>query len=327
MTSAFNEWTEEQVFDIFRQGRMLGENAAGALEQLLLDNPDDSAIRLSLIAYHGTNRGSAHQKFDHVFWFIDRHPNHRAWREILSAGIRQNFPQKLFEQAIERWLCKIKDHPSDSNVIGFAGLFIVERAHELGDELLSNAIELDPCEEFWPWQLAHYRFLYARDALASERTVRAKAALDAGIAFIDTFGCEGGRRLSGLREMGLSLCAKAAYWTDDLAMAKFYATEHLTLMQEWKHVLPKSSRSVLGLIALKEGELDSAREHLLFLKRHSLVDSWDLQLANEFLKLGESKTVLKYLHKCKRFGIWDGVGERLDEWIHAVANGEPTTLG
>jgi hypothetical protein len=82
---------------------------------------------------------------------------------------------------------------------------------------------------------------------------------------------------------------------------------------------------VLGLIALREGDTEQAKQHLLASARTNVsgamrVTGPNLSLASELLKRNERDVVVSYLQECKRFWV---VGRKgLDTWIEKLRNGE-----
>jgi hypothetical protein len=137
-------------------------------------------------------------------------------------------------------------------------------------------------------------------------------------------------RLSGpTRLQFLSRAAKLAFWTGNMDKAKEYATEAARLEPsdgpsnegEGAH----DGNMVLGLIALREGDTEQAKQHLLASARTNVsgamrVTGPNLSLASELLKRNERDVVVSYLQECKRFWV---VGRKgLDTWIEKLRNGE-----
>ena len=82
---------------------------------------------------------------------------------------------------------------------------------------------------------------------------------------------------------------------------------------------------VLGRVALREGDVDQAKYHLLQAGRtpgSPQLDSFgpNMILAKEMLEAGERETVLKYFTLCGKF--WKMNFGKLDEWTQDVQRGE-----
>jgi len=82
---------------------------------------------------------------------------------------------------------------------------------------------------------------------------------------------------------------------------------------------------VLGLVALRHGDKERAKQHLLASVRtegsfEMKMVGPNLSLAHELLKAGERETVLEYLDGCKCF--WRGERGELEHWKARIRNGE-----
>jgi len=87
---------------------------------------------------------------------------------------------------------------------------------------------------------------------------------------------------------------------------------------------------VLGWIALKEGDVDLAKRHLLDAGRtpgSPQLDSFgpNMSLARGLIERGERDAVLAYFKLCRVF--WDGEEERLEAWATEVKAGNMPDFG
>ena len=90
------------------------------------------------------------------------------------------------------------------------------------------------------------------------------------------------------------------------------------------------SNTVLGHIALKNGQLETAKEHLLNagdVTGSSVLNSFGpgMSLAKELLDRGERETVIKYLDQCSKF--WRMDRGSLAKWKTAIENGNTPNFG
>ncbi len=81
---------------------------------------------------------------------------------------------------------------------------------------------------------------------------------------------------------------------------------------------------VLGQVALKEGDLETAKDYLLRGGKTpggGTLDSFgpNMALAKELLNLGERQTVIEYLELCKKF--WTHDANRLEAWTKTIREG------
>lgn len=128
--------------------------------------------------------------------------------------------------------------------------------------------------------------------------------------------------------------ARQAFADGRMELATAYAMEvllHLPMApRNWNTGnLIYDAHSTLGLVALRAGDVASARRHLLAAGRtpdSPQLNSFgpDLELAAELLAAGEREVVLAHLELCKRF--WETAGSNLDEWQREIRDGEASTM-
>jgi hypothetical protein len=293
-------------------GQTLTGEQADQLEELLLSKPLNVRARLNLIGYYRRNRaGNAKARIKHILWMIDNCSQRKVWRERILMRLEKDFDSTLFTTARNHWLQQINQFTGDADVLGNAGLFFIERDFETGKRLLSKAMKLQPHEDCWPGELSQFCFYRAGESDNLRRHF-AKEALKTGERFLKLYGSEGGRGTCAVRAHGLALCARCAFWINDLRKAKRYAMQHVNLVSRWREG-PKSGHSMLGLVAIQEGQTEQAKTCLLHINAQSRPDDLDLQLANELINVGEFAVVIEYLQRCKQLSIWKH--RDLDKWI------------
>jgi hypothetical protein len=85
---------------------------------------------------------------------------------------------------------------------------------------------------------------------------------------------------------------------------------------------------ILGLVDLREGNVDGAEEHLRAASRVRTVEPWeatfgpDFRLARDLLRAGRREAVLEYLSRYRQ--LWKSRRGRtqLDDWIAAIGREE-----
>jgi hypothetical protein len=87
---------------------------------------------------------------------------------------------------------------------------------------------------------------------------------------------------------------------------------------------------VLGLISLKQGDIDGAKTHLLESGKSTgspVLDSFgpNMKLAKALLEKGEKDVVLEYFAQCKVF--WKMGASKLEEWTAEVRKGAIPEFG
>ena len=138
----------------------------------------------------------------------------------------------------------------------------------------------------------------------------------------------------------LTSLAPAALAAKDFAKASSYANELMALGQSQQNqpgfgpsIYGNSTHVgniVLGQIAMVNGNVNSAKEHLLSAARISgspTLSSFgpDMQLAKELIEKGERDTAIAYFDLCATF--WTNDRGRLQQWKDAVAKGSMPDFG
>jgi hypothetical protein len=137
------------------------------------------------------------------------------------------------------------------------------------------------------------------------------------------------------RFYALSDLAKAALDAGATEKAAAYANELLSAApqhkEDWNYGNAiHNGHTTLGLLAIRQGDVEKAREHLLEsvqMEGSPQLDSFGpkMSLAKELLDKGESSAVLQYFSLCR--GFWKMGGASLDAWSEAVRNGKTPDFG
>jgi hypothetical protein len=90
-----------------------------------------------------------------------------------------------------------------------------------------------------------------------------------------------------------------------------------------------TGHTVLGLLAVDEGDVATAKTHLLAAASTTGTPSLnsagpDMELADELLALGEIEAVSEYLNKCRRF--WHKGSQLIDRWLSEIGRGDRPNL-
>ncbi len=137
------------------------------------------------------------------------------------------------------------------------------------------------------------------------------------------------------RFVTLNLVAKAAISAENYKKAKDYSIELLQIapqyQDDWNYGnAVHDGHLVLGRIAVKNGDLEKAKEHLLLAGKtpgSAQLKTFgpNMSLANDLLEAGEKKTVIEYFKDCKKF--WKMNDGRLDSWIASIRGGGKSYFG
>ncbi len=133
----------------------------------------------------------------------------------------------------------------------------------------------------------------------------------------------------------LGNAAKSQFDAGEIETARIYAEELRDLLPSFEghwnlHHNVEAVHVVFGRLALREGKVEEAKQHLLESAQGSgspTMSSFgpNMSLARDLLLAGESETVLEYFDLCRKF--WEMGSDNLDEWIMYVNAGRMPEFG
>jgi len=193
----------------------------------------------------------------------------------------------------------------------------------MGRELLEKALTIEPGDQQASSMLAQ-PYMQERDTAESPET---KAALAEKAVTVRE------RTLNNAAEVerfyALADLATGELEAGSVARAEQYAQELLRLApqfrQDWNYGnAVHKGNIVLGRLALRDGDIPGAKEHLLAAGRtpgSPQLNSFgpNMMLAKELLEKGERDVVLAYLDLCGQF--WKSGDSRLQNWKAIVKGG------
>jgi hypothetical protein len=137
------------------------------------------------------------------------------------------------------------------------------------------------------------------------------------------------------RFYALNDAAKESFVVGNSSDAKKYAQELMTLLpkfpSDWNYGnAVQDANLVLGRIAVKEGHIDEAKQHLIAAGNSPgspQMNSFgpNVSLAKDLLEKGERDIAIQYLELCRRF--WKNDRGRLDKWIQEIKDGKIPDFG
>ncbi len=314
-------------------GMDLTADAARRLERQVVAKPDAVTARIKLLGYymsHGlmsAEARTARQK--HVLWLICNRPEN----SIHNSGfvnLNTVLDGSAYDAGKKAWLDLVNRRPNAPTILGHAAAYLLLNDGSIAEKLYLRAEAAGPHNHEWPARLGQLYQLGLSSKTGEAMKKAAKAALDAYE-----------RSLSKMkgdmdRESLLGDVAKAALEAGDIGKARTYAEEMLRRVGDssqghWNYGnLIHHGHLVLGRIALREGKLDQAKQHL-----HAAgetpgspqLDSFgpNMTLAKELLEKGERNAVLEYFKQCGRF--WKLHSDYLDSWAKEVREGKVPDFG
>lgn len=306
-------------------GHRLNADQVAELETALEAKPDDLSSRTKLLGYYfskGRGKGDTlKNRRKHVLWVIKNQPGSDL-AALPYCGMDGVFDPEGYVEAKKLWLEQSEAHPQDPKVLGNAASFFLISDKELAEGFLKRAQKAEPGNPTWADHLGH---LYSM-ADDKESSVKSLAAYEKAQA-ADHEKISRFYRLDNL--------AKAAIKADDLDKATRYARESLDgaegFPKDWNHGnAVHHGNNVLGLVALKQGNVKLAAEHLLKAGKtpgSPQLDSFgpNMTLAKALLEKGEKDAVLEYFDLCRKF--WKMGADRLDRWSKDVKAGNTPEFG
>jgi predicted Zn-dependent protease len=311
-------------------GQKLSADQVSNLETIVAKNPDDLSARTELLGYYFMRQDSSKEvreaRQKHIFWIIQNHP------EAAIAGlpfceidpVNPFWEGSGYKRAKQLWLEQTKAHAQNTAILGNAAQFFLIHDTDLAEDLLKQAQKAEPDNPKWSEQLGH---LYALQndkgrAAAAKSLAEFEKAQSA-----DTYESTRFYRLDDL--------AKQAFEAGEIKKASKYANELLEAAQnnpkDWNYGNAiHDGNSVLGRIALKQGDVKKAVQYLLDAGKtpgSPQLDSFgpNMCLAKELLEKGEKDAVLQYFMHCRKF--WSMGTEKLNNWTKEVKAGKTPDFG
>jgi tRNA A-37 threonylcarbamoyl transferase component Bud32 len=306
--------------------RSLPPEELQALEQRLLETPANMEVRGQVLRHYvsASSPEERRARSRHALWVIGNAP-----RSDLAgspyASLDERRDPEAYAEARALWLKHLDVEPPDPDVLANAASFFFLTDQALAETVLKRGAELEPNVLRWRKRLGQLYSLRATRPDGDSRESARQALVQYTAALEQT--TDRMQRLLILPEAG-----EAARLAGDDEMARRYATELLELVPllgrfpsgEATH----ESHRILGHLALKAGNIEAAKDHLLKAGQTAgspALNSFGprLTLANELLRKGEREAVIEYLRSCSRF--WKRP-KSIEDWIVLIQAGKVPEL-
>ncbi len=313
--------------DFFLEGRKLTPAQAAELEQAIAQGaPDALALRQKLLGYYFGNESAKRNAL--VLWFIENEPEAEAagQAECWADPIRN---PEFYRTASAAWEAQISRQPRNLAILGNAAGFYIIHKRNRARELLEKAYALEPKNPDWPDRLANLHQLESRPSpfqTPAYRKEQSRIALRYRIETLSVANAE-------MRFYKLGDAALLSLRAGEPTAASAYAQELLDTAPRYRKNWNYGNaiyegHSILGEVALDEGNLPLALEHLRESAKtpgspHLNHGGPDLTLANRLLAQGEREAVLAFLDEISRF--WKD-SEKLDYLRKEVKEGRTPDL-
>ncbi len=302
------------------KGRNLSSEQVTELERLVEQNPDDLKSQTLLLGYYFSNRAgdkSLYKKSEEaILRLIRSHPE----AAVLGTPYGQLLPVvQNYAEGERLWKEQLQNHPNDRRIIYNAGhSFLSGQNLDLAISTFKQGKSVDPYNSVaWDRDLGNaYKLKVIRvgdPSLTKEALNSLESAYAAGSKM---------ERSSLLPDLG-----KTALAAGELDKAVAYANEMLATDDNgWnKGNLIYYGNYVLGIVAIKNGDLESAAKYLLQAgdtPGSPQLNSFgpNMTLAKELLDRGQKDTVLAFLKKCSKF--WTSPLGPCNKWIQQMEEGQ-----
>ena len=305
----------------------LDDEQAAELEAKLVRAPDDIFSRTRLVRHYARTRldGSARAHGKHVVWLIENAPYAYELRSSGRYRIDHRSAGEAYNAGFEAWRRHVEREPHNPVFLARYARFVEWKEPSLAIELLERAHRLDARN---PWLAQELGTLYLRGAMRpDEKAYDAQAAAKALGQFDRAYELADN---DALRNGVLQRRAWAAFAARRYDFAKQHAQAMLDANppQDPDGDLLHWGNTILGRVALIEGDVARAKEHLLEsgnVPTSPVLGSFgpSMTLASEVLALGHREVVLDYLELCAVF--WES--EELNAWRVALDTGQTPDFG
>jgi len=301
-------------------GRNLSVAKANELENELRKNPDKISERLTLIGYYGwsgKNTADRQRLRTHVLWIIENHPEHPASSEQSLRDLPDDPEGNL--QILALWNRNLESRGEETEVLKNAERFFFSKDPQKAERIIYRLADREPTNRQWPAEMAKLYAMFGVPGSAvddpSEKTLEAYKRV---LALT---------RDSSARQALAGEMADSAFKTGNLQGAAALAKVHL---QGSDRSAVQRANTLLGRVALRLGDPDKARGHLLASAQPETADyvavfGPTMVLARELLDKGERDVVLEYLDNCIR--LWPNGEPTLRFWIADIKNGKKPDFG
>lgn len=315
----------------------LSADDAAKYEQRLAEHPDDIVVRTKLIRHYARTKymdyGSKRSRAA-----LDAHARHLVWmvRHAPDAQVLERGPNSVVIKRINpegyvgvaaAWQDQLDQQPTNTAILDRFAAFLSVNDKERANALLRRGQELEPTNPKWAERLGAS---YLRETISRGWEAEYPSAPDDALAQFDrAYDLHGAENVPDYLQIGR---AKAAFKAKRYDLASTHARSMLLEFEaeggNGDGDLFHQGHTILGRIALLQGDVDQAKEHLLASGRtpgSPVLGSFGptMVLALELLGRDEFGVVGEYLALCSDFWPKD----ELDAWRTTVAAGEIPDFG
>lgn len=329
-TSKSIYYSQSDVPQLVIDGKMLKDKDIASLERQLDKDEQNGKARLKLVGYYTQKMrdqpSAGYQVVQHISWIIEQFPD-SPFFEIYSWRKSDEF----FTALKRVWDEVLKVNGGSARAFANAAKFCCLADGKASIGYLKRAIEIEPKDQEYFYQISHIYYLLSRGLVDKEELRYVKKSLVAGEQAIKLHRqCPKQSYLESHLEMVVSELSERAIDFGFAREAKFFgryllernhdliaSAEKRNLTYNKQRYEVHTAYSILGRSALLLDDVDLAKHYLHMMPAFGQPD-WrhDLSLAKELLAIGESKAVQDYLKACA-----DNLSDRIWELSKITADG------
>jgi len=317
-----SEKLTEEVLRAYREGRQKTDvHHARLLEDKLRRDQYDIVSRCALLGYYRHEKGAdAPRRWcRHADWIIKTSPDEQFIPFVLH--VPQDVSQAQLDDLKEVFLRKVKRNSSNASVAGHAAMFFNQTDEKTASKLFKLAMKLAPDNEWWHRQ---YVDRHVKKAHSSKQKKHLDSAYKKGLQFVKKF--EKTLNLKAPTGMVLRSLFDLALESEDFEMAHRFLKR--IKCSKWTKLFPHVKHECAGLLALKEGDVECAKAHLLKLAKKQKGRP-KLILAAKLLERHENEVVAQFLDSCLQTMDSDFQADEIKQingWITRIRAGKPVKL-
>lgn len=278
--------------DIAMGGQNLTREQIKEIEQNLRDNPGDLNIRILLVArYSEFEPEEREHRLRHIRWLVENEPAHAITG---SPFCQINASEDDYQQIKSLWNYQVRKHVRNAKVQANAASYFFQQDKELAEKCLKAAIKISPNNEEFKSKLSLLYSLWdGHETEALDELEKLCQGSDSEDLFFK-----------------MSELPSKAFDANDFKKAEKYANRLIELCEKYRDNWNygnawNKAHTVLGRIALKNGDIEGAKNHLHL----SSIDiatpqtasfGPSLDLAKDLAKAKEKSSVIEYLDAHER---------------------------
>ncbi len=316
-----------------RLGHGLSYEESQRFEEEIENNPRRIALRVLLLGHYGVKAclfESARQARDkHIMWIIE---NAAECPFVAGIDIHVDASEEpnIFDHAKELWLNRLGTEMDNTAVLANAAKFFESHDPHLSEALLKKGQTLERENPKWLRCLGE---LHQSELKGLSGEARRAAAAQSLVEFEGAAALEPNEYR---RFYMLPALSRVAFEAGEFEKAEAYARQLLESLADAKCSYAPDGDAVhcanlvLGRLALRSGETEEAKSHLIEATkapRSPVLTSFgpNMMLAKELLETGEREVVVRYLTLCANF--WQTAEHTAEQWIYQIEHGEHPDFG